>query len=251
MSSAPIIGLCTALERARWGAWDQWAMLLARSYVDAVQRAGGIALMLPPDPAAVGEPDMLLDLVDALVLAGGADVDPAAYGAEPHPATTGTVPERDVFELALVRRAIERQIPFLGICRGMQVMNVAAGGTLNQHLPDDVGHEDHRRSLGSFDNSDHDVRLAHESLAARAAREELHGTKSHHHQGVERIGKGLEVTGWATIDDLPEAIEVPGHRFALGVQWHPEVDPASPLIAALVEEARTYRAERAGHREAA
>jgi gamma-glutamyl-gamma-aminobutyrate hydrolase PuuD len=102
-------------------------------------------------------------------------------------------PSATLFELALVRRAIEREIPFLGICRGMQVMNVAAGGTLNQHLPDDVGHEDHRRSLGSFDNSDHDVRLAHDSLAARAAREELHGTKSHHHQGVERIGKGLEV----------------------------------------------------------
>jgi putative glutamine amidotransferase len=251
MSSHPIIGLCTALERARWGVWDQWAMLLARSYVDAVQRAGGIALMLPPDPAAVRTPDMLLDLIDALVLAGGADVDPAAYGEEPHPSTKGTVPERDAFEIALVRRAIERDIPFLGICRGMQVMNVARGGTLIQHLPDDVGHEDHRRSLGSFDNSDHDVRLAHDSLAARAAQEELHGTKSHHHQGVARIGEGLEVTGWATIDDLPEVIELPGNRFSLGVQWHPEADPASPLIAALVEEARAYRAERLGRNQEA
>ncbi len=255
MSSLPIIGLCTALERARWGVWDQWAMLLARSYVDAVQRAGGIALMLPPDPAAVRTPDMLLDLVDALVLAGGADVDPSSYGAEPHAETKGTVPERDAFELALVTRAMERDIPFLGICRGMQVMNVARGGTLCQHLPDASesgdegaargrGHEDHRRSLGSFDNSDHDVRLAHDSLAARVAQEELHGTKSHHHQGVERIGDGLEVTGWATIDDLPEVIELPGNRFSLGVQWHPEVDSTSPLIAALVEEARAYRAER-------
>jgi putative glutamine amidotransferase len=251
MSSAPIIGLCTALERARWSVWDQWAMLLARSYVDAVQRAGAIALMLPPDPAAVRDPDMLLDLVDGLVLAGGADMDPASYGAEPHETVKGTVPERDAFELALVSRAMERDIPFLGICRGMQVMNVARGGTLNQHLPDDYGHEDHRRSLGSFDNSDHDVRLAHDSLVARAAREELHGTKSHHHQGVERVGEGREVTGWATIDDLPEAIEVPGNRFSLGVQWHPEVDPASPLIAALVEEARAYRAERLGRKEAA
>jgi putative glutamine amidotransferase len=251
VSSHPIIGLCTALERARWGVWDQWAMLLARSYVDAVQRAGGIALMLPPDPAAVRTPDMLLDLVDALVLAGGADVDPAAYGEEPHATVKGTVPERDAFEIALVTRAIERDIPFLGICRGMQVMNVARGGTLIQHLPDDVGHEDHRRSLGSFDNSDHDVRLAHDSLAARAAHEELHGTKSHHHQGVARVGDGLEVTGWATIDDLPEALEVPANRFALGVQWHPEADSTSPLIAALVEEARAYRAERLGRKEAA
>jgi putative glutamine amidotransferase len=239
-----VIGLCTALERARWSVWDQQAVLLPRSYVDAVQRAGAIALLLPPDPAAVRDPDMLLDLIDGLLLAGGSDMDPASYGAEPHEATVGTVPERDAFELALTRRAIERDMPFLGICRGMQVMNVACGGTLTQHLPDDYGHEDHRRSLGSFDNADHDVRLAHESLAARAAREELHGTKSHHHQGVERVGEGLEVTGWATIDELPEALEVPGNRFALGVQWHPEADEASPLIAALVEEARAYREER-------
>jgi putative glutamine amidotransferase len=246
----PVVGLCTALERARWSVWDQQAMLLPRSYVDAVQRAGGIALMLPPDPSAVDEPDALLDLIDALVLAGGADMDPASYGAEPHETTIGTVPERDAFELALTRRAIERDMPFLGICRGMQVMNVARGGTLTQHLPDDYGHEDHRRSLGSFDNSDHDVRLAHDSLAARAAGEELHGTKSHHHQGVERVGEGLEVTGWATIDDLPEAIEVPGNRFALGVQWHPEADATSPLIAALVEEARRYREQRTRRRAA-
>jgi len=240
----PVIGLCTALERARWSVWDQEAVLLPRSYVDAVQRAGAIALLLPPDPAAVRDPDTLLDLIDGLLLAGGADMDPASYGAEQHASTVGTVPERDAFELALTRRAIERDMPFLGICRGMQVMNVAHGGTLTQHLPEDYGHEDHRRSLGSFDNADHDVRLAHDSLAARVAREELHGTKSHHHQGVERVGDGLEVTGWATIDDLPEALEVPGNRFALGVQWHPEVDETSPLIAGLVEEARAYREER-------
>ena len=240
----PVIGLCTALERARWSVWDQQAVLLPRSYVDAVQAAGGIAVLLPPDRAAVRAPDMLLDHVDALLLAGGADMDPASYGAEPHEATVGTEPERDAFELALAARAMERDMPFLGICRGMQVMNVARGGTLTQHLPDDYGHEDHRRSLGSFDNADHDVRLARGSLAARVARSELHGTKSHHHQGVDRVGKGLEVTGWATIDDLPEAIEVPGNRFALGVQWHPEVDETSPLIAALVDEARAYRDRR-------
>jgi putative glutamine amidotransferase len=242
--STPVIGLCTALERARWSVWDEHAVLLPRSYIDAVQRAGGVALMLPPDPAAVEAPDKLLDLVDALLLAGGADMDPSTYRARAHAATGGTVPERDAFELALARRALERDMPFLGVCRGMQVMNVALGGTLTQHLPDDYGHEDHRRSLGSFDNADHDVRLAPGSLAARAAHEELHATKSHHHQGVERIGEGLEVTGWATLDELPEAIELPGNRFSLGVQWHPEADETSPLIAALVDEARTYRAER-------
>jgi putative glutamine amidotransferase len=245
MSSPPIIGLCTALEHARWSVWATEAVLLPRNYVDAVQRAGGIALLLPPDPAAVADPDRLLDLIDGLLLAGGADMDPATYGAEPHPETAGTVPERDAFELALARRAMERDLPFLGICRGMQVMNVARGGTLNQHLPEDYGHEDHRRSLGTFDNADHDVRLAPGSLAARVAHEEIHGTKSHHHQGVERIGDGLEVTGWATLDELPEAIEVPGNRFALGVQWHPEADETSPLIAALVDEARRHRLKEA------
>jgi putative glutamine amidotransferase len=240
----PRIGLCTALERARWSVWDQHAVLLPRSYVDAVQRAGGVALLLPPDPAAVEDPDILLDLVDGLLLAGGADIDPSTYGAEPDPATVGTVPERDRFELALATRAMERDIPFLGVCRGMQVMNVARGGTLTQHLPDDYGHEDHRRTLGSFDNADHDVRLAEGSLAARVTGEAVHPTKSHHHQGVDRVGEGLEVTGWATIDELPEALEVPGNRFSLGVQWHPEADDTSPLIAALVEEAREYATRR-------
>jgi putative glutamine amidotransferase len=175
-------------------------------------------------------------------------MDPATYGAEPHTQTSDTVPERDAFELALAARAIERDLPFLGVCRGMQVMNVARGGTLTQHLPDDLGHEDHRRTPGSFDNADHDVRLATGSLVARVAGEERHGTKSHHHQGVERIGDGLVVTGWSALDELPEAIEVPGKRFALGVQWHPEADETSPLIAALVDEAR---AARSGRRAAA
>jgi putative glutamine amidotransferase len=239
----PIIGICTALEHARWSVWDQEAVLLSRSYVDAVQRTGGMALLLPPDPRAQEDADEWLDLLDGLVLAGGADVDPAAYGEAADPHTHGTVPERDSFEIALALRAMERDIPLLGICRGMQLMNVARGGTLIQHLPDDVGHEDHRRSLGSFDNSDHDVRLAEGSLAARIAHEKIHSTKSHHHQGVKDVGEGLEVTGWATVDDLPEVVEDPSRRFALGVQWHPEADPLSPLIAAFVDEARTYRAE--------
>jgi putative glutamine amidotransferase len=238
----PTIGICTPLERARWGAWDLDAFLLPRSYVDAVHRAGAMALLLAPDPALVADPDEVLDRVDGLMLAGGADVGPATYGAAPHPLTIGSVPERDAFEIALVRRALERDLPLLGICRGMQVMNVAAGGTLHQHLPELLGHEHHRRVLGSFEGADHDVRLQSGSLAARAAGEELHATKSHHHQGVDRVGEGLVVTGWAVIDDLPEALERPANRFALGVQWHPEADETSRLIAALVEEARARRA---------
>jgi putative glutamine amidotransferase len=238
--SRPVIGLCTALERAQWSVWDQEAVLLPRNYIDAVQRAGGIALMLPPDPRAADDPDEWLDRIDGLLLAGGADIDPAAYGAEPAPETAGMAPERDAFEIALAKRAMERDIPFLGICRGMQVMNVARGGTLIQHLPDDVGHEDHRRSLGTFENADHDVRLADGSLAARLTGEKIHATLSHHHQGVRDVGDGLDVTGWATVDDLPEVLEDRSRTFALGVQWHPEADETSPLIAALVEQAREY-----------
>lgn len=229
------------LERARWGAWDLDAFVLPRSYVDAVHRAGGMALLLAPDPVLVDDPDEALDRIDGLMLAGGADIDPGAYGAQAHPETIGSVPARDAFEVALVRRALARDMPLLGICRGMQVMNVARGGTLHQHLPELVGHGDHRRVLGSFDGADHDVRLVPGSLAACAAGEELHGTKSHHHQGVDRIGAGLVVTGWAAMDELPEALEAQGSRFALGVQWHPEADETSRLIGALVQAARARR----------
>jgi putative glutamine amidotransferase len=241
MHMRPLIGICAALERARWSVWHLQAHLLPRMYVDAVQRAGGSAVLLPSDPAWIEDPDDILDRLDGLMLAGGADIDPSAYGAEPHPTTVGTVPERDAFELALTTRALERDMPFLGICRGMQLMNVAAGGTLIQHLPDSHGHSDHRRVSGSFDGADHDVRLEPGSLAARAAGERLHATKSHHHQGVDRVGDGLVITGWSQLDDLPEAIERPDRRFALGVQWHPEADETSRLIGALVEEAAAAR----------
>jgi putative glutamine amidotransferase len=239
--SRPVIGICTVLERARWSVWDLEAFLLPRSYVRAVQAAGGLVLMIPPDETVLGDPDEVLDLVDGLLLAGGSDVDPSAYGAEPHPETHGTVPERDAFELALVCRAMERDIPFLGICRGMQVMNVARGGTLLQHLPESHGHHEHRRAMGTFDDADHDVRLAEGSLAHRVAGELIHATKSHHHQGVDRLGEGLEATGWAVMDDLPEALELAGRRFALGVQWHPEADETSRFVAALVQEAAGTR----------
>ena len=216
-------------------------MLLPRSYIDAVQQAGGVALMVPPDAHLTADPDAVLDLLDGLLLAGGADIDPQMYGEPRHAETVGMVPERDRFEIALARRAIERDIPLLGICRGMQLINVARGGTLLQHLPESHGHHEHRRVRGSFDGADHDVNLAEGSLAARAAGELVHSTKSHHHQGIDRVGEGLEVTGWSTLDDLPEAIELPGSRFALGVQWHPEADETSPLVAALVAEAAAVR----------
>jgi putative glutamine amidotransferase len=240
----PVIGICTALTQAQWGVWHDRAVLLSFGYITAIQEAGGMAVMIPPDERLEQGPDEILDLLDGLILAGGTDIEPANYGAEPHPQTQTPAPERDAFEIALLRRAWERDLPVLGICRGMQLINVARGGTLLQHLPDAFGHEDHRRIPGSFDGSDHDVELKAGSLAARAAGEEVHVTKSHHHQGIEVVGEDLEVTGRSTIDDLPEAIEAPSRRFVLGVQWHPEADENSTVVAALVEEARAYRRRR-------
>lgn len=230
----PVIGICGAIESARWGVWDAHAVLTPLDYVRAVQAAGGLAVIVPPDPAFGDVPGQLLEQLDGLILAGGADVDPSFYGADPHPATTGTAPARDAAEIALTREAIARDLPVLGICRGMQLLNVARGGTLIQHLPESHGHDAHRPNPGSFAGSDLDVRLAAGSLAERAAGEEIHLTKQHHHQAVDAIGEGLVVTGWSAVDELPEAVELPGRRFVLGVQWHPEADPDSGVIAAFV-----------------
>jgi putative glutamine amidotransferase len=234
-----MIGICGALEQVRWGPWDQTVVMMPLPYVSAVQVAGGIALVLAPDDAVAEDPDDLLDRLDGLILAGGTDVDPSSYGARAHPEVTGTVPERDRFELALAHRALERELPLLGICRGMQLMNVASGGTLVQHLPDEVGHEEHRHTPGKF--ADHEVELEAGSLAARAAGADRLAVKSHHHQGIEELGEGLQVTGWSVPDRVPEAVEDNGRRFALGVLWHPEMDESSRLIAALVREAAQPR----------
>jgi putative glutamine amidotransferase len=245
----PVVGLCSAPERAQWSVWDVPALLLPRSYVSEVQRAGALAVMLAPDAAVIEDPGALLDLIDGLVLAGGADIDPQSYGQEAHAETVGTVPERDRFEIALVRAALERDMPVLGICRGMQLINVALGGTLIQHVPERFGHEEHRRVVGSFDGSDHDVQPHDGTLAARVVGEARHVTKSHHHQAVDRLGAGLQTSALSVIDGLPEAIELPGKRFVLGVQWHPEADPTSPVVGALVQAARAYRQARGEDRE--
>jgi putative glutamine amidotransferase len=218
----PAIGLCAAHAQAAWSAWNQEAVLLPRDYVRAVQRAGALPVVLVPDSVSTRDPDEVLDRIDGLVLAGGVDL--------------GEDPDRDAFELALARRACERDLPVLAICRGMQVMNVAHGGTLIDHVPDVVGHDEHRPTPGTF--ADHRVTLTDGSLAARAAGHTDHAVKSHHHQAVDRLADGFTVTGLAEEDGLPEAMEAPGRRFVLGVQWHPEADEESRLIAALVEEAR-------------
>lgn len=225
------------MEEACWGPWRVVCHLTPCSYSQAVQRAGGVALLLPPDERMTEEPDALLDILDGLMLAGGSDVDARSYGATPHPETEGTRrPERDRFEITLARRALKRDLPLLAICRGMQVLNVAGGGTLTQHLPETIGHDAHRHTPGVF--SDHSVRLEPASLAARAVGTQSTAVKSHHHQGLDKVGAGLVASGWSDGDGVVEAIENPERRFALGVLWHPEEDQRSRVIAALVEEAR-------------
>src|SRR4029453_11250387 len=206
-----------------------------RTYSLAVQRAGGLALILPPDDAVAESPDELLDMLDGLILAGGSDIDPASYGAKPHPETKASWPERDRFELALGTRALERDIPLLGICRGMEMMNVIQGGTLNQHL----GLELHRHTPGAF--TDHRVKLDPGSLAPRGVGAETTEVKSAHHQGLEELGEGVVVSGHAD-DGVVEAVELPDRSFAVGVLWHPEEDERSRVIGSLVDEARSRRA---------
>src|SRR5919108_3191804 len=221
----PLIGVCAAVERASFGVWkDGPATLLPLSYSRAIHGAGGMMAMLPPDRRAEEDPGELLDRLDALVLGGGADIDPEGQGIEAHAETVGTNPDRDRFEIALALGALERGMPLLGVCRGMQVLNVACGGTLDQHIPERLGHERHRPVPGSW--AEHEVRIEPRSLAASAAGAESLTVKSHHHQGVDRIADQLRASAWATDDDSVEAIESEDGGFVLGVLWHPEEDPS-------------------------
>jgi gamma-glutamyl-gamma-aminobutyrate hydrolase PuuD len=234
----PIIGITTYAEPSvKWGAWDLPTALVPLDYVTAVERAGGRPLLVPPSVEGVEE---TLDAVDGLIFSGGSDLDPSTYGAEAHPATDGVRPDRDRGELALLRAALERDLPVLAICRGSQVLNVARGGDLVQHLPDVVGDEKHKHTPGQF--SDHDVDVDADTrlggiLGDRAP------VKSHHHQGFGRLGAGLREAARAE-DGTVEALEDPSKRFAIGVLWHPEAGEDAALFQALVDEARESRARR-------
>ena len=229
----PVIGLCAAIEDVSYRVWNEAAAMLPRAYVAAVQRAGGLALLLPPDDALAERPDDALDLIDGLLLAGGSDIDPLTYGASAHPSVRETDPARDRFEVAIAHRALARDLPLLGICRGMELLNVATGGTLVQHLPDVLGSDRHRREAGVF--SRHEVALEPGSLAERAVGGERTEVSSQHHQAAGELGEGIVASGRSVEDELAEAIELPDRRFALGVLWHPEVDERSRVIAAFVE----------------
>jgi putative glutamine amidotransferase len=234
--SGPIVGICAALERVEWNDWTADANITPATYSDRVGEAGGYPIVLPAQEAICEEPDRVLALVRALILAGGSDITPGCYGAEPAPETVGTRAERDRFELALARRALERDLPVLGICRGMELLNVARGGTLDQHLPESGIHV---HTPGQY--SDHDVSLEPGSLAARAVGAERISVRSHHHQGIGELGEGLVASGHSEPDGIVEAIELPDRRWALGILWHAEEERESPVIGSLVEAAAANR----------
>ena len=234
----PVVGITTYLTPARFGVWELESALIPADYVRAVERAGGRALLVPPSEDGVEE---TLDALDGLIFSGGSDLDPATYGQEAHPETTGVVAERDRGELALLEAALARDMPVLAVCRGSQVLNVALGGDLVQHLPEVVGDEKHKHTPGEF--ADHDVELEPETRIASLLGDRA-PVKSHHHQGFGQLGEGLREAGRAE-DGTLEAIEDPSRRFALGVLWHPEAGEDLRLFEALVEEAARYKKERA------
>ena len=233
----PVVGITTYVTPAKWSYWEVEAALVPAAYVQAVERAGGRPLLIPPSDGGVEE---TLDAVDGLIFSGGADLDPTLYGQEPHAETFGIHEDRDRSELALLEGALERDMPVLAICRGSQVLNVARGGDLVQHLPDVVGDEKHKHTPGTF--ADHDVTLEEGTKLASVLGDRA-PVKSHHHQGFGRVGEGLRVAALAE-DGTVEAVEDPSHRFALGVLWHPEAGEDMKLFEGLVEAAAAYRAER-------
>ncbi|PZS30153.1 MAG: gamma-glutamyl-gamma-aminobutyrate hydrolase [Pseudonocardiales bacterium] len=242
MQLPPRIGLTTYREPAAWGVWSETADLLPANYADGVTAAGGVAMLLPP--SATGDPDpaaaAALDGLHGLALAGGADVDPARYAAARDANTGPARPDRDAWELTLTRAALERSLPVLAICRGMQVLNVALGGDLVQHLPDAAGHRGHLPEVGVHGR--HDVRLVRESRIG-ALLGDCAVVATYHHQAVDRLGAGLVATGWAG-DGTVEALEHTGPTWIVGVQWHPEVHDGSALFAGFVEACARYRADR-------
>jgi putative glutamine amidotransferase len=234
----PVIGLTTYKQRAQTGVWDVTAAFLPAVYFEAVQRAGGIPVLLPPQPADSEAVSRVLDGVDGLIVTGGADVDPARYGQDAAPETDKPHLERDAWEDSLLTAAIERELPFLGICRGMQVLNVNRGGSLHQHVPDVVGDDRFRIGNGQFATNEVVTEPGSELDALVGAKLPV---KSYHHQAVDAVGEGLRVTA-RTDDGIVQAVELEGVPFGVAVQWHPEEDAAEDvrLFAGLVDAAREY-----------
>ena len=237
----PVLGLTTYLEQAQTGIWDVRASFLPYIYLEGVTLAGGIAVLLPPQPVDDDAASEVLDRLDGLVITGGKDVDPARYGEVPHPETDPPRHDRDEWEFTLLSGALRRRMPVLGICRGAQVLNVALGGTLHQHLPDVIGHSRHQAGNAVFSTSRVCI-----SPSTRLA--ELIGEYSdeqcYHHQAIAKLGDGLMVSA-QDCDGVIEAVEMPGETFVLAVQWHPEERLNDlRLFAGVVDAARWYATER-------
>ncbi len=240
-----MIGMTTYLQQAQTGVWDVRASFLPQIYFEGVTRAGGIAVLLPPQPVDDDIVDRVLARLDGLVITGGPDVDPARYGQQPHPATNEPATERDAWEFALLEGALRQGVPVLGVCRGAQVLNAALGGTLHQHLPDVIGHTRHQKGNAIFGTST--VRTVAGTRLAQLIGE-TSDAQCYHHQAIDRLGEGLVVSARDS-DGVIEAVErdpaLPGDAFVVAVQWHPEetLDDLR-LFTAVVEGARTYATER-------
>ena len=242
MTSRPLIGISSYLDEASWGVWEQPAALVPHAYVTAVTRAGGIAVLLPPQEEGARE---AIAAVDGLLLAGGPDLNPGSYGEDPHPQAGPPNTARDSWEYALLAEALAQDIAVLGVCRGMQLLNVARGGALTQHLPDNLGDTGHQPAPATFGRRE--VRVRNGSRLAAILGSANVPVRCYHHQAVAEVGRDLLPVAWC-VDETIEAIEMAGRRFAYGVQWHPEADPSSAsgrrLFEALVEAARTIQCER-------
>jgi putative glutamine amidotransferase len=242
-----VIGLTTYLEQAQTGVWDVRASFLPQVYFDAVTKSGGIAVLLPPQPVDDEIVQGVLETLDGIILTGGKDVDPARYGQAAHPTTDEPRLDRDTWEDALLEGAIERELPFLGICRGAQVLNVSLGGTLIQHLPDLIGST--RYNLGSGTFNAVDVATAPGTRLATLIGGGV-SAKVYHHQAIDRVADGLTVSA-QTADGIIQAVELDRVPFGVAVQWHPEESEDDlRLFAGLVDAARTYRAEHPSSRKA-
>ena len=241
-ASKPVIGLTAYRQQAQSGVWDVDAVFLPGVYLDGVTLSGGLAALLPPQPVDATTAGRVLDGLDGLIITGGRDIEPSAYGHDPHPATDEPARDRDAWELALLRAALHRHMPVLGICRGAQILNVALGGTLHQHLPDVIG-RNHKEGDAVFAATVVDT-VAGTRLAG------LLGTSTqarcYHHQAIDRLGNGLVISA-TDADGVVEAVELSGEDFVVAVQWHPEetLDDRR-LFTGLIEAATTYSTAKAG-----